>query len=299
MSRPSNILRVARSDDKDQNIAVILHIQPTAATIPLNVSITATDGSDGYGLTLKDSKTRAFKDASSEQSDDDWKAVLRAVLLADASQEDIHLLGNIQLSALVRKDGISVSIREDVGGIRRRLGILQLSPQEVEIELWGWLDRVCKERDEAETRSRQAENAIVETREKLEKLEKQVRELSQAKKKHEDALILQFQHLLNAKKKKIRELSGGQRRMTLPIDTPDKGDEIPKHSTATTAKKRKQADKPSHIKDEEASDEMQLDQDCENDEMDAVGLEEAGDQQTTDDEVTPDDTTDDDDDEEL
>ncbi|KAF3902019.1 hypothetical protein AA313_de0204284 [Arthrobotrys entomopaga] len=213
MSRPSKILRVARSDEKDQDLAVILHVQPTAATIPLNVSITATDGSEGYGLTLKDSKTKVLKDPSSEQNDDDWKAVLRAVLLADSPPEDLYLLNNIQLSALVKKDGISISVREDVGGIRRRLGILQLSPQEVEIELWDWLDRVCKEKDEAEARAHKAEKAAAETRSRLEKLEKQIQELSTAKRKHEDGLILQFQRLLNEKKNRIRELSGGMATM--------------------------------------------------------------------------------------
>ncbi|KAF3308112.1 ribose-5-phosphate isomerase rki1 [Orbilia oligospora] len=208
--RPSKILRVARSDEKEES-AVILHVQPTAATIPLNVSITATDGSEGYGLTLKDSKTKALKDPSSEQSDDDWKAVLRAVLLADAPPEELHLLNNIQLSALVKKDSISVSVREDVGGIRRRLGVLQFTPQDVEIELWDWLDAVCKEKDDALVRSAKAEKEATEARAKLEKLERQIQDLSSAKKKHEDALILQFQRLLNEKKKKIRELSQGQR----------------------------------------------------------------------------------------
>ncbi|KAK6509533.1 hypothetical protein TWF481_004273 [Arthrobotrys musiformis] len=210
--RPSKILRVARSDgEKEGESAVILHVQPTAATIPLNVSITATDGSDGYGLTLKDSKTKALKDPSSEQSDDDWKAVLRAVLLADAPPEELHLLSNIQLSALVKGDSIAVSVREDVGGIRRRLGVLNFTPQDVEIELWDWLDAVSKEKDDAVIRSFKAEKEAAEARAKLEKLERQIQDLSSAKKKHEDALILQFQRLLNEKKKKIRELSRGQR----------------------------------------------------------------------------------------
>ncbi|KAK6534266.1 ribose-5-phosphate isomerase rki1 [Arthrobotrys megalospora] len=223
--RPSKIIRVVRSDEKDQDLAVILHVQPTAATIPLNVSITATDGSEGYGLTLKDSKTKALKDPSSEQSDDDWKAVLRAVLLADAPPEELHLLNNIQLSALVKKDSISVSVREDVGGIRRRLGVLQFTPQDVEIELWDWLDRVCKEKDDAAARSFKAEREAVEARAKLEKLERQIQDLSSAKKKHEDALILQFQRLLNEKKKKIRELSRGQRSVAAPAAAADVSDE--------------------------------------------------------------------------
>ncbi|KAK6363304.1 ribose-5-phosphate isomerase rki1 [Orbilia blumenaviensis] len=225
--RPSKILRVARSDEKDES-AVILHVQPTAATIPLNVSITATDGSEGYGLTLKDSKTKALKDSSSEQSDEDWKAVLRVVLLADAPPEELHLLNNIQLSALVKKDAIVVSVREDVGGIRRRLGILHFTPQDVEIELWDWLDRVCKEKDEAVVRSAKAEKEAAEARAKLDKLERQIQDLSSAKRKHEDALILQFQRLLNEKKKKIRELSRGQRSVAAPaadVSDEDEGEE--------------------------------------------------------------------------
>ncbi|RVD80657.1 uncharacterized protein DFL_008551 [Arthrobotrys flagrans] len=284
--RPSKILRVARSDEKEES-AVILHVQPTAATIPLNVSITATDGSEGYGLTLKDSKTKALKDPSSEQSDDDWKAVLRAVLLADAPPEELHLLDNIQLSALVKKDSISVSVREDVGGIRRRLGVLQFTPQDVEIELWDWLDSVCKEKDEAVVRSSKAEKEAAEARAKLEKLERQIQDLSSAKKKHEDALILQFQRLLNEKKKKIRELSRGQRSVAAAAPTahvsdqeeeedepmesnskPRLAESKPKKKAAVsktiTGRKRKQQEEekpPSEDDDDVTGDEMVVDRD--------------------------------------
>lgn len=58
---------------------------------------------------MKDSKTKAVKDPSSEQSDEDWKAVLRAVLLADCPSEDIHRLNNLELTALVKNDAIAVS----------------------------------------------------------------------------------------------------------------------------------------------------------------------------------------------
>ncbi|KAK6516813.1 ribose-5-phosphate isomerase rki1 [Arthrobotrys conoides] len=327
--RPSKILRVARSDEKEES-AVILHVQPTAATIPLNVSITATDGSEGYGLTLKDSKTKALKDSSSEQSDDDWKAVLRAVLLADAPPEELHLLNNIQLSALVKKDSISVSVREDVGGIRRRLGVLQFTPQDVEIELWDWLDAVCKEKDDALVRSAKAEKEATEARAKLEKLERQIQDLSSAKKKHEDALILQFQRLLNEKKKKIRELSRGQRSVAAeaaapgthvsdeeaeedePMESnpkPRLAESKPKKKAAVSktisGRKRKQPEEkpPSEDEDDDATgDEMVVDRDSH--EEDSLKYKyqgggrdpEAEDRQTTD-EDTLGGTTDDDDEE--
>ncbi|KAK6357021.1 ribose-5-phosphate isomerase rki1 [Orbilia javanica] len=331
--RPSKIIRVARSDEKEDS-AVILHIQPTAATIPLNVSITATDGSEGYGLTLKDSKTKALKDSSSEQSDDDWKAVLRAVLLADAPPEELHLLNNIQLSALVKKDSISVSVREDVGGIRRRLGVLQFTPQDVEIELWDWLDAVCKEKDDAVIRSFKAEKEAAEARAKLEKLERQIQELSSAKKKHEDALILQFQRLLNEKKKKIRELSRGQRSVAAAAPAANVSDQEEEEeeskprlaeskpnqrkkkqtpstvSKTITGRKRKQQqeeEEEQKIKEEDdtdTGDEMVIDRDSLEDDSlkykyQGGGFDpEAEDRQTTD-EDTLGGTTDDDDDEEL
>ncbi|KAF3941218.1 hypothetical protein ABW19_dt0205190 [Dactylella cylindrospora] len=316
-SRPSKILRVARSDEKEQNLSVILHIQPTAATIPLNVTVTATDGSDGYGLTLKDSKVKALKDASSEQSDDEWKSVLRAVLLADAQPEDLYWLGCIELTAMVKKDGISVSIREDVGGIRRRLGILSLAPDDVEIELWDWLDTVCKEKGDAEERCQKAERAAADAQAKLEKLERQLQELSTAKKKHEDALILRFQHLLNEKKKKIRQLSTGGSYSAIAAPTSDaneeeegeeeeeeeaveiaqptrKGAKISKISKTITGKKRKQVEKePS---DDSMADEEDIEGLSPSDKMDVVDPD-AEDRQTTDEEATLGDTTDDDDEE--
>ena len=66
---------------------------------------------------MKDSKAKQLKDPASEQSDDDWKGVLRAVLLADASAEDLHWLDNIELTALVKKDGIAVRSLKCLGGI--------------------------------------------------------------------------------------------------------------------------------------------------------------------------------------
>ncbi|KAK6528670.1 ribose-5-phosphate isomerase rki1, variant 2 [Orbilia ellipsospora] len=263
--------------------------------------------------TVKDSKTKAHKDPSSEQNDEDWKAVLRAVLLADAQPEDLHLLSNIQISALVKKDGISISVREDVGGIRRRLGILQLSPQEVEIELWDWLDRACKEKDDAEARAHKAEKAEVEIRTRLEKLEKQVQELTLAKKKHEDGLILQFQRLLNEKKQKIRELSGGDRKITDAIKPSRQREEnygASEKVATLTGRKRKQGDKPHSETDDDASDKMAIDQHNYNDnnnngESDGLDVDDASDRMegvdpdaeernTTDDEATLDEATDDD-----
>ncbi|KAJ6262153.1 hypothetical protein Dda_2958 [Drechslerella dactyloides] len=286
--RPTKILRVARSDERGSDQPVVLHVQPTAATIPLNLAIAATDGADSFGLTLKDSKAKTLKDPASELSDDDWKAVLRAVLLADPPPEDLRWLPTVQLSALVNNDGIAITVREDVGGIRRRLGALTLAPQELEIELWDWLDRVCRDREAAETRCRRAEKDALEARAKLEALERQVQDLSQAKKKHEDALILQFQHLLNQKKKRIRELSRGAAATPLSPDLP---------AAAVSGRKRKQGDAgddgdEDDREEEDPAGDSDVEMEAAGDRLELVDPD-AEDRHTTDGEAT----TDDDDDE--
>lgn len=206
--RPVKIFRVPRSDIVGG--CTILHIQPQAATIELNVKITATDGEVGYSLDLKENKVGRPQDGIAHQSEDDWKSVLRAALLADPREEDHAWRSKLEMTSLLKGDTVVIELRQDINGIKQRLGYLEIpSNEEVEVELWQWLDETCKEKDESQLKLRVAEEQLKKQLEMVEQLSFQLQDLIAAKKEHEDALIVRFQLLLNEKKKKLRDQATG------------------------------------------------------------------------------------------
>lgn len=202
--RPVKIFRVPRSDTIGG--CTILHIQPQAATIELNVKITATDGEVGYSLDLKENKVGRLQDEVAHQSEDEWKSVLRAALLADPREEDLTWKLKLEMTSLLKGTSIVIELRQDINGIKQRLGFLEIpSDDEVEVELWQWLDETCKEKDDSQFKLRVAEEQLKKQLEMVEQLSLQLQDLITAKKEHEEALIVRFQLLLNEKKKKLRD----------------------------------------------------------------------------------------------
>jgi len=206
--RPVKIFRVPRSDTVGG--CTILHIHPQAATIELNVKITATDGEVGYTLDLKENKVGRLQDEIAHQSEDDWKSVLRAALLADPREEDLTWKLKLEMTSLLKGNAIVIELRQDINGIKQRLGFLEIpSNDEVEVELWQWLDETCKEKDESQFKLRVAEDQLKKQLDMVGQLTSQLQDLIAAKKEHEDALIVRFQLLLNEKKQKLRDQTTG------------------------------------------------------------------------------------------
>jgi len=73
------------------------------------------------------------------------------------------------------------------------------------IELFDWNLIAANDRDNAERRVQDLQQRLDEQQKTLNKLNAQLQELVEAKKRHEDELLEKFRHLLNSKKAKIRD----------------------------------------------------------------------------------------------
>jgi len=75
----------------------------------------------------------------------------------------------------------------------------------VEIELFDWNLIATNDRDGAERKVQDLQQRFDEQQKTLNKLNTQLQELIEAKKRHEDELLEKFRHVLNSKKAKIRD----------------------------------------------------------------------------------------------
>jgi len=80
-----------------------------------------------------------------------------------------------------------------------------LYDENVEIELFDWNVIAIAGRDDSERKVQDLQQRFDEQQEALDKLNTQLQELVEAKKRHEDELLEKFRHLLNSKKAKIRD----------------------------------------------------------------------------------------------
>lgn len=90
--------------------------------------------------------------------------------------------------------------------MQHRLGSIKLQYDEnVEIELFDWNVLVIDDRDDTEIQARDLQKRFDEQQVTLNKLNIQLQELVEAKRRHEDELLEKFRCLLNSKKAKIRD----------------------------------------------------------------------------------------------
>ena len=176
----------------------------------------------------------------------EWEDVLSSVLLTQHNEEKRSKpdsVEKLELTALVADDQLTVIVRRNISGITQRLGELTLRVLDEEeagdrVELLDWVviavDRATLLEDEVKNLNVKDE----EQGRTIEKLNKQLEELVEAKKEHEVSLLQKFQELLNAKKLKIRDQ---QRLLAGATVEPQKGewkyDEIVAQKSALAAQK--------------------------------------------------------------
>lgn len=135
---------------------------------------------------------------------------------------------NLELNAPVAGNQLTVIIRRNISGITQRLGEITLRVLDEEeadkrVELFDWVT-VTVDRTSALQNKIQSLNVKYEEQGNIiQKLNKQLEDLVEAKKEHENLLFEKFQQLLNAKKLKIRDQ---QRLLAVAIVNPEKGKDI-------------------------------------------------------------------------
>ena len=117
---------------------------------------------------------------------------------------------HLELNASVSGDQLIIVIRRKISGITQRLGEITLRVLDEEeagerVELLDWVtvavDRTSALQDEIQSLNVKYE----EQGDMIQKLNRQLEDLVEAKKEHETSLFEKFQQLLNAKKLKIRD----------------------------------------------------------------------------------------------
>ncbi|KAI9671142.1 MAG: hypothetical protein M1817_003649 [Caeruleum heppii] len=207
MADDARVLKIPRSDVVGPESCVLVHVS-SAGPLPLDLKLIGTEGSNPYATSIKASRLHALRAKNYHGDDDEWEAVLSALLLrkgraqlsSDASQ------GLEMIAAVKDEEDITLTIRKNIDGITQRLGVIILAvDQSQEIELFDWTSICVTTVDAIETEV-QSLNARYQSQEKtITKLKSQLEDLVQAKLQHESEMLEKFRDLLNEKKLKIRD----------------------------------------------------------------------------------------------
>ena len=115
-------------------------------------------------------------------------------------------LENLETLAEIREDRLEITFRRNISGITQRLGAIALKKDEdQEINTVAWAVNAVSRSRGLEKEVQGLQKKYNEQGETIRKLNKQLDELIEAKKEHENSLLQKFRELLNAKKLKIRD----------------------------------------------------------------------------------------------
>ncbi|KAK0626144.1 hypothetical protein B0T14DRAFT_492524 [Immersiella caudata] len=197
----TRVIRIPRTDTKDEEAAFILGEVGPPGSKPLNVKVVATEGDCPYVVKLRHDRVDELRVSNGPCSPEEWERILKGVLLGEGDVEGIEAGAEVK-----EAKAITVTVRRRVAGINQRLGTITLSYKEDEgIELFDWCGNamLANEKLKSQLADENAKASDLETR--VLELKNQLDQLIQAKKAHETELLEKFCLLLNEKKVKIRE----------------------------------------------------------------------------------------------
>ncbi|KAK1639821.1 hypothetical protein BDP81DRAFT_391876 [Colletotrichum phormii] len=192
-----HVLRFPRSDS--EGAFVIVQATPTRSKA-LDVKLVGTDGVKPYAVSLRHDKVALLRVKNSPVSEEEWVAILTAVLQQEPA-DGVEAIASVENESV-----LTLTIRKKGNEFTQRLGAIELShsPREL-IELFDWCALSAQTANEAK-------EALASTTAKASKLEDSVRELKAqldelvaAKEADESELLEKFRDLLNEKKVKIRQ----------------------------------------------------------------------------------------------
>ncbi|KAL2882414.1 hypothetical protein SGCOL_002154 [Colletotrichum sp. CLE4] len=192
-----HVLRFPRSDS--EGAFVIVQATPTRSKA-LDVKLVGTDGVEPYAVSLRHDKVASLRVKNSPVSEEEWVAILNAVLRQEPA-DGVEAVASVENESV-----LTLTIRKKGNEFTQRLGAIELShsPREL-IELFDWCALSAQTANEAK-------EALASTTAKASKLEDSVRELKAqldelvaAKEADESELLEKFRDLLNEKKVKIRQ----------------------------------------------------------------------------------------------
>lgn len=204
----TQILRIRRTDDTTSHL--LLNVKQTNRNKPLDLKLVATEHKHLYHGSVKPSGLASLQASNYQGDDDEWKSILLYALLHDTPSSETprgEALNGVETVAAISGDRCTITIRKNIGGITQRLGSIKLDQDDEreEVSAFEWVDSAVAASDELRSRLDGLQSSMSSQQEQVAKLTKQLDELVQAKKDHEEQLLQKFAALLNTKKLKIRD----------------------------------------------------------------------------------------------
>ena len=209
-----SILRLHRTDKTNQHLLVQVSKVGNKA---LDLKLIGTEHEHLYHAEIEESKIKSLQANSFSGDLTEWKAILQYALLHQKPSGHIpEYLQGLETVATLSGKTLTITIRKNIDGITQRLGDIKLQQddEKEEIDAFDWVDRAAATADAMRTELETLQASMVEQREQVTSLNKQLDDLVKAKEGHEEELLAKFTALLNAKKLKIRDqqrlLAGAQ-----------------------------------------------------------------------------------------
>lgn len=141
----------------------------------------------------------------------EWSAFLQHVFVytqdSGLAEDQAKILeADCSVSGRGSKAVLSITLRSRIEDITHRLGTVDLAYTENtdEVDLFGWACQLAKQRNAFRDQLAVQKKDTARSEETVKTLQRQLIELVEAKKDHEDQLLSKFELLLNAKKLNIR-----------------------------------------------------------------------------------------------
>lgn len=176
----------------------------------MDLKLVGTEHEHIYHADIKDSKVKILQDNKYSGNLEEWRQILRHVLLHESASSDVtppDALEGLETVAAIGKSALTITIRKNVGGITQRLGSISLDKDDEreEVSPFEWADTAVANSDHLRQQLEKLQASMSGQHDEVSRLTKQLDELVQAKKVHEEELLKKFAVLLNEKKLKIRD----------------------------------------------------------------------------------------------
>lgn len=218
---------------------------------------------------MRERKLSQLQHSENKRSADKWRQELLATLVPHATnalseiERDILRI-SCKFAGNGPDPGLTISIVEEIiGGICHTHGkiMLEFSTRTDDVNLFDWANEVVIDRDKLRVSTLRYEQQAKDSQSRIESLRKELDELIQAKKNHENEMLAKFAELLNQKKLRIRL----QQRQLASQDGPPANNKngskssrkrkIDKHQTAAESESDGEAFEPMDI-DEKADEDV-------------------------------------------
>ncbi|KXL49648.1 hypothetical protein M433DRAFT_151698 [Acidomyces richmondensis BFW] len=174
---------------------------------PLDLKIFASESTRVFVASVKESNIQSTQSNNYTGSLEEWKMILQYVLLKIRTDGDLpELLQGLDTVASVQSSAITISVRKNFSGIYQRLGSIQVpEDNRAEVNFYNWAATAASAAEDLRKQLEDLRASVTAQQQQVADLNRQLDELIQAKKVHENELLEKFAALINAKKLKIRD----------------------------------------------------------------------------------------------